>query len=150
MPNHALMGIYRETVFSPGQEREDTTIMDRAMEAMTLSGFQALTVLRAENIAIEGLHQKGPDGFLCSPACVLSMAQSNESLRLLEDLEKTGVRVINSVRSVRNCYRKPLIRSLLEAKVPLPRSRIMPVGELMNEVSFRSAEQVWIKRADVH
>jgi len=143
------MGVYREEVYSPGKIIQDSAIMDSAIAASTGAGFLGLAVLKAENMSrdiIDGM------GALTTnkPACVLTMAQSNDALVLLDRFEKNRIRVINSVRSVRNCYRKILFRCLRTAGIPLPRFQTFPTGALIEDIPFEMPKPYWIKRADVH
>ncbi len=134
-----LLGIYRERRFSPGKVREDAAILEAALDELSRLGHDVYL------LAPEALDGTAADG-----ACVLTMAQSATALGMLEELESRGTRVINSVASVRNCYRKPLIRLLTEAGLPMPRSRIMATPgkgeERYPEIPF----PCWIKRGDVH
>lgn len=140
MHSTGLIGVYREQIFSPGKVRQDAAIMDAALEGLALSGFPKAHTLRAETV----------EGFSIKAGVVLSMAQSERSLHVLESWEKSGTWIINSVQSVRNCYRKPLIHRLLAAGAPLPQSRIMAVRDVAEGLSFRCSERYWLKRGDVH
>jgi hypothetical protein len=135
-----LMGVYREQIFSPGKVLEDAAIMDAVLEELAPPGCRKTLVLRAEDL----------EDVSVRPGMVLSMAQSEHSLHVLEGWEKSGTRIFNSVESVRNCYRKTLIRRLLAAGVPLPPSRIMALDEVAHKVSFRFSDRYWLKRGDVH
>jgi glutathione synthase/RimK-type ligase-like ATP-grasp enzyme len=134
-----LLGVYREKVFSPGKVREDAAILDATLQALSRRGHRFRTV-EAEavgNLPID-----------CS--CVLTMAQSAHALEILEAQQKRGSRIINSITSVRNCYRGPLIRLLGDAGLPIPRGEIVATDEAEGRVSFRSGASFWLKRGDVH
>jgi glutathione synthase/RimK-type ligase-like ATP-grasp enzyme len=135
-----LLGIYREEIFSPGKIREDAAILDAALEK--LSGPAGI---RIQTSTFETLPSPPPGTSL-----VLSMAQSPRALSLLEGWETGGTRVVNSVRSVRNCYRKRLIRILQEAGLPIPGSRIVKLAEARSYPFFESGHTFWLKRGDVH
>jgi glutathione synthase/RimK-type ligase-like ATP-grasp enzyme len=134
-----LLGVYRERVFSPGKVREDAAILEAALIELSHRGHEFHLV------APEALDRTAADH-----ACVLTMAQSARALVMLEELESRGTKVINSVASVRNCFRKPLIRLLIEAGLPLPRSRIMATVGAEEEIYSEMAFPCWIKRGDVH
>ena len=89
-------------------------------------------------------------GDLPACTCVLTMAQSARALEILEAQQKRGVRIINSIASVRNSYRGPLIRLLEEAGLPIPRSEIVATEEAERRAFFEGADSCWLKRGDVH
>lgn len=134
-----VLGVYREKRFSPGKVEADAAVLDATLEELSYAGCQ----VRA--IAGESLSNT-----LAKPVAVLSMAQSEEALALLEEWSGGGVRVINSVHAIRNCYRKPLIRLLLESKLPIPASRIISLQEAVQEAMLASSGRFWLKRGDVH
>lgn len=134
-----VIGVYREKRFSPGKIRQDAAILDEAL------GLLPSFKYRIEALQIEDLGDMTP-----KPDLVLSMAQSAPALDFLERWHRQGVTVINSVQSVRNCYRKALIRRLRETGIPMPLSRIVRTASLMQEVRPVSGVGCWLKRGDVH
>ncbi len=135
----ALLGIYREKIFSPGKIQDDAAIMDAAVEELSRRGWEVCT-RPAESI----------DGSLPRPENVLSMAQSDRVLNTLKDWNRQGTRVINTVPSVLNCYRKPLIHFLSKAGICIPPSRVIAVEEAEEKISLHSSDGLWLKRGDVH
>jgi glutathione synthase/RimK-type ligase-like ATP-grasp enzyme len=134
-----VLGVYREKIFSPGKVTEDAAILDTTMVELSRAGY-ACSVMEGE--CLEDMTDR--------PAIVLSMAQSERSLALLEEWEKKGARVVNSVSSIRNTYRKPLIGLLEKARLPIPSSRILPLQQAAGCVSFDASVSYWLKRGDVH
>ena len=135
-----LFGVYREHVFSPGKVIEDAAILDATLLELSRKGHKT-HALRPESL----------DFHSSSPALVLSMAQSEVALNFLEGLRRHGAVIINSVQSVRNCYRKALICLLKETHLPIPESRIVSLDELENEKMVPgSSPRYWLKRGDVH
>jgi len=134
-----LLGVYREHRYSPGKIREDAAILDSALEALPLGQYETHTT-----------DPESLDRLVLSPACVLSMAQSDQALSILETWQKNGTRVINSARSVRNSYRTELFRILEHAGVPMPAGTIVPVAEVDKTISFIAPARYWLKRGDVH
>jgi glutathione synthase/RimK-type ligase-like ATP-grasp enzyme len=135
-----FVGVYREQLFSPGKVREDAAILDAALEKLSgTPGFRT----RSSSPETLASHSRGP-------SFVLSMAQSQAALSHLEQWEKEGTRVVNSVQAVRNCYRKPLIRILLQAGLPVPPSLIVPLAEIQGGPLFEEGKSYWLKRGDVH
>lgn len=136
-----IAGIYRESVFSPGKIQADAAILENAVAALG-PGWLARSILRAP----ETLEAFGS----FPPPFALIMAQSERALELLEKWEQSGTRVVNSVRAVRNCYRRPLIRILIEAGIPIPTSEMVSPQEV-KKISLRLASgPIWLKRGDVH
>jgi len=139
MSNMTVLGIYREQIFSPGKVRDDAAILDATLIELSCLGYEVLA-----------LQSEALDTLWTRPACTLTMAKSDRALKILEEWQKSGTRVINSTRSIRNCYRKPLIHLLEEGHFPLPLSQFLPLEEVEQEISFRSSTQYWLKRWDTH
>jgi len=139
MKSPAVLGIYREQVFSPGKIEADAAIMDAVLEELSLGGWQ-----------VRSAHAESIDGSLPRPENVLSMAQSDRVLNILDDWSRQGTRVVNSVLSVRNCYRKPLISLLASAGIGIPASRVYSVEDAGEEIPRRLRGRLWLKRGDVH
>jgi len=134
-----MLGVYREQIFSPGKIKEDAAILDATLDELFRQGH-AVCSLRAETLDIPSVQ----------PACALTMAQSDRALDILEIWQKKGIRIINSTLSVRQSYRKPLIRLLGEAGMPIPSTSIFPLEEVEQVISFPSLTPYWLKRGDVH
>ena len=134
-----LLGVYREQIFSPEKVREDSTILDATLLELSRQGYNTYA-LKAEELEAQHI----------MPGWVLSMAQSHRTLNILESWHKRGIRIINSVSSVRNCYRKPLIHLLAKSGIPLPPSKILPLEKVEESISFDSSARYWLKRGDVH
>ncbi len=134
-----LLGVYRERVFSPGKVREDAEILEATLAELSRRQYKASAV-EVENLG----------RFSQRPSCVLSMAQSAPALRILEGWQKKGTRIINSVSSVRNSYRKPLISLLADAHIPIPAGQVLPLEEAERRIPSRPVTSYWIKRGDVH
>ena len=134
-----VLGIYREQIFSPGKIENDAAIMDATVEELSRLGWEVRT-LRAESISSSAARSEK----------VLSMAQSDRVLNILKDWGRQGSKVINTVSSVRNCYRKPLTHLLSEAGICVPPSRVVTLEEAEEKISLRSSDGLWLKRGDVH
>lgn len=139
MDSISLLGVYREKIFSPGKISDDAAILDRTLAELSGTRYKAFT-RQAETL----------DNLSFRPFLVLSMAQSERALKVLDNWQKSGTRIINSVQSVHNCYRKPLIHLLKEAGIPIPPSQIVPLEGVEQNISLGSARGYWLKRADVH
>lgn len=139
MKSDLVLGIYREQVYSPGKIQDDAAILDATLRELSGMGH-AVEARRAES-----LNWCDP-----RPGVVLSMAQSMGVLGILEEWSRKGSRVINSVRSVRSCYRAPLLSMLLNSGVNMPRSRITRVKNVHEEIDWQRTGRLWFKRGDVH
>ncbi len=133
-----LLGIYRERVFSPGKVREDAAVLDAALLKLSAMGFNTRTC-GAESF----------DNSVQRPDIVLTMAQSDRVLSILHQWSKSGIRIINSVQSIRNCYRKLLVKKLAQSGLPFPAGYLVELGERAIEVGDIPG-RLWLKRGDVH
>jgi glutathione synthase/RimK-type ligase-like ATP-grasp enzyme len=139
MKPEVLLGIYRERIFSPGKIEDDAAIMDATLEELSRRGWK-----------VRSMHADSISSSFSRPSNALSMAQSGRVLNILEDWSKQGTRVMNTVASVLNCYRKPLIHLLSTAGVCIPSSRIVGTRDAEAEFSLQPGDGFWLKRGDVH
>lgn len=139
MRDVTLLGVYRERVFSPGKIREDAAILDATLTELSRTGYKTAVA-----------EPKDLERFSGRPAYVLGMAQSHRALDILENWQKQGTRIINSVSSIRNTYRKPLLSLLAKACLPIPSSQMMQVEEAERGIPFGASDSYWLKRGDVH
>ncbi len=134
-----VLGVYREKVFSPGKIADDAAILDRTLTQLSRMGYE-FSAIEAEKLTADRIGTR----------FILTMAQSTEALKVLEAQEEDDAVVINSVASVRGSYRKPLLRCLSDAGLPLPWSDVLATKEAGDGLSFRSGDCFWLKRGDVH
>jgi len=139
MRDMTLLGVYRESIFSPGKVREDAAILDATLTELSRTGYKT-AVAEARDL----------ERFSGRAALILTMAQSHRALDILESWQRRGKRIINSVSSVRNAYRKPLISLLAKAGLPLPSGQIIHLEEVERRISFGIPKSYWLKRGDVH
>lgn len=139
MSTPTVLGVYREQVFSPGKVQEDAAILDSTLAALSRVGHKVASV-RAEAL----------DASFERPGRVLSMAQSEKPLEILGEWQKLGTQVINSVESIRNCYRKPLTSLLTGAGVRMPLSRMITLEQAEQQIGLQLSRRIWLKRGDVH
>jgi len=137
-----ILGIYREEIFSPGKVQEDRAIMDKTLEKINKEGIN-VQVTAPENI---------PEKY--KPDLILSMAQSDKTLSTLKTWENNGIRIINSISSIKNCYRKNMIRLLKENNISIPKSWVYTLEMIENELLeiYQSGwiGTYWLKRGDFH
>lgn len=141
-----VLGIYREEKFSNRAVHADKAIMDEVLNSLRkkLPGAVAITVIRPEHISLNALDFNFD--------LVFSMAQDEAILKALDHLEERGTVVVNSARSIRNCYRGKLSELLSDEAFSYPRYIPLKVGhtpQLTQEV-FDSESGYWVKRGDYH
>ncbi len=134
-----LLGIYREQLYSPGKVQADAAVLDAVLSELSGMGF------KVESRRAEFLESSEP-----RPEIILAMAQSDRVLCILDRWGSEGSRVINSTQSIRNCYRKILMRMLADAGVPLPAGHLVEPGKAGTYDLGGLNERFWLKRGDVH
>ncbi len=139
MTQRPVIGVYRETIYSPGKVRADGAILDATLARLASANVRATAV---EPAGLETLSTR--------PELVLSMAQSGIILQFLEGWERQGTRVINTVRSNRNCHRKTLVSHLMKAGLPFPESEVVPLEGVEARICPGAFQTCWLKRGDVH
>ena len=137
MRRPALIGIYREQVFSPGKVQADADILDAALSRLSGMGFK-----------VESNRAEFLDHAMPTPEIVLTMAQSDRVLNILEQWNGEGSRIINTASSIRNCYRKSLMRMLSESDVPVAAGHMIELGNVDDLGNL--SNPFWLKRGDVH
>lgn len=137
-PARAVLAVYRASVYSPGKVEADAAILDGVCDRLAARGWG---VERVREEAIEG-H--------AAPSFALTMANSDDALRLMEDWEFAGARIMNRPEAIRNCYRHRMARMLLMNSVPFPQSVLVPTDLTAPPDDLDAEEGVWVKRGDVH
>lgn len=135
-----LAGIRRKTEFSPNHVVNDSAIIHATGDALRALGAEVV------------YYDEGtvtPDTL--AERVVFSMAQGPAGSATLAKVEDAGSLIINSPRSVMNCYRTSMVRLLPEAGIPFPESVIVPTdGAAAAARAVIPSAKVWIKRGDVH
>ncbi|MGV8074722.1 MAG: hypothetical protein AB2L11_09245 [Syntrophobacteraceae bacterium] len=139
MKHQKVFGIYREQIYSPGKIQDDAAVLDAALAELAAMGFETQSC-RGEFI----------ESNMVQPEIVLTMAQSDRVLNILDEWSRLGARVINSVQGVLNCYRYRLTPLLAKADVPVPRGFMVPIDEAEKELTRLLPAKTWLKRGDVH
>ncbi len=133
-------GISRKTEFSPNHVVNDLLIINQTADAVRALGAE-VTMYDEGLITPDSVKEK----------YVFSMAQGPTGSKTLLKIEDRGAHIINSPKSVMNCYRMNMVRLLPKAGIPFPRSVVVATDSDMNarDAGFTS-EKIWIKRGDVH
>lgn len=133
-------GISRKTEFSPNHVVNDMLIINRTADALRALGAE-VTMYDEGLITAESVREK----------FIFSMAQGPTGSKTLMKIEERGIPIINSPRSVMNCYRINMVKLVPAAGIPFPKSVIVATDSDINgrQAGF-SSEKLWIKRGDVH
>jgi glutathione synthase/RimK-type ligase-like ATP-grasp enzyme len=135
-----LAGILRKTEFSPNHVVNDSLIIHATGDVLREMGAE-VTYYDEGTVSPDTLREK----------VLFSMAQGPAGSATLAKIEDRGALIINSPRSVMNCYRTNMVRLLPEAGVPFPRSVVVSTGDgIRPREAGLTSPKVWIKRGDVH
>ena len=137
-----LIGLYRETEFSPGRHRSnDAVLLEQVAAALRESGASV------ELIGAEEAEARRPRA-----ALVFSMCQGPKALDFLMRWEQSGVRLVNSPRASLNTYRDRLPALMRVAGVPFPQTKLVATshGTDVARVLAEANGGVWLKRGNVH
>ena len=138
-----VLGVYRETEFSPGKVEADAAILDRVLDHLRARDVEVVTIQPDRFV------EAAPDDF----DLVLAMCQGERTLSKLAAVEKAGILVINSPRAIRACYRDQLGPALERAGVPTPAGVLVNTSTGIDPQSISRldlAAGVFIKRGDLH
>ena len=139
--NLKFVGVRRKTEFSPNHIENDLQIINRTAENLRGLGAQIEIIDEAD------LPSGSLDGNL-----IFSMAQGPAGTNALyRYTQNHRTLIINSPKSVANCYRVNMVKILPEAGIAFPQSIIIKtdaspcsdLDEIMNG-------KIWVKRGDVH
>ncbi len=139
-----ILGIYREKMYSNHAIEADRAILDEALDRLQrMLGAQAQITRVEPSQAVE---------MIIDHDLVLSMAQGFDILNLLEKVTAEGVRVINSVKAIRNCYRLALNTILGENtdEVLYPQTQMLATSKRLEKLPFALRSGAWLKRGDFH
>ncbi|MBF6567305.1 MAG: hypothetical protein IVW54_00345 [Candidatus Binataceae bacterium] len=136
-----VLGIYRESQFSPGKVDADAAILDAVLAALREKKLESSTVM-AERI---------DSHFDAKANLVLAMCQGEHALERLAHLEKTGALVINSALAIRNCYRDLMGAGLTRAGIPAPRGVLLDLSRPEPRLEgIDATHELYVKRGDLH
>jgi glutathione synthase/RimK-type ligase-like ATP-grasp enzyme len=137
-----LIGLYRETEFSPGRHRSNDALLLEGVAAALRNGGFAVDVMTAEEA----------EPALSRAALVFSMCQGPRALNQLLQWEQRGVRLVNSPRASLNTYRDHLPALMMRAGIPFPKTRLVDTRRIADaaQVLADARGGLWLKRGDVH
>ena len=132
-----IAGIRRSHHYSSNYTDKDSRIFNKTVQYLTEKGF-----------CVTEYSEKEFQNDTISENFIFSMARNPQSILRLKELEKEGKVVINSGEGVENCTRDKMISILLNHKIPIPKSYIVPTDV---NLAFRLEKKLyWIKRSDSH
>lgn len=133
-------GIRRKTEFSPNHVVNDLLIINQTAEALRELG--AGVSMYDEGMITHDTLREG---------LIFSMAQGPLGSMTLLTIEQRGAFIVNSPRSVMNCYRINMVKLLPQAGIPFPKSVVVATDSDVNgrDAGF-TGSKLWIKRGDVH
>ena len=135
-----LVGIYRETEYSPGRhESNDALLLEEVAERLRASG------LKVDLMTLPETDRAPNDARL-----VFSMCQGREALIRLAEWERNGVTVVNRPPAALNTHRDRLPAIMERAGVPFPRTQLFDTAKGPNGALLANGSGFWLKRGDVH
>ena len=136
-----LLGIHRETLYSPGRHTSnDAIILDSVADALREMKLDVRLV------TLEQAERCWQDATL-----IFSMCQGPEGLEQVRQWEKQGATIINQPEAARNTYRDRLFGILSRAGLEHPKSRLVSTApDVASLDDFVGASGVWVKRGKVH
>jgi glutathione synthase/RimK-type ligase-like ATP-grasp enzyme len=134
-----LTGIRRQASFSPNHVETDLAILRLTGAEIEKRGFSVSLIEESdlEKTTIES-------------SVVFNMCQGPAAIRQLQKVEEEGKLIINSPRSILNCYRYNMIRLLPQAGVKFPASYLVSTSDPKIPDEVDSFPGTWVKRGDVH
>ncbi|MGA9364947.1 MAG: hypothetical protein WBW16_11345 [Bacteroidota bacterium] len=134
-----LTGIRRNTSFSPNHVETDLAILRLTADEIEKRGFSVSLV---EESDLEGMNIESP--------VIFNMCQGPAAILQLQKIEEKGKLIINSPRSILNCYRYNMIQLLPRAGVKFPASFLVSTNDPKIPDEVDAFPGTWVKRGDVH
>jgi hypothetical protein len=142
-----LIGLYRETEYSPGRHRSnDAVLLEQVADHLRERRFDV------ELMTLDQAAATRPQA-----ALVFSMCQGPRALGLLMEWEKEGARLINSPSASLNTYRDRLPSLMRDSGIPFPSTKLVATSNGVDAAAelgvigaAGATGGVWLKRGDVH
>lgn len=140
MSQTKIVGVKRETKYSPNHVGNDGLIFSLTAQSLRNLGYEVEEYTEAEFI-MNNVGEK----------CIFNMARDKVTVQKLKELEKSGSLIINSSYGIENCTRGKMTRILLDNNIPHPKSLIIDIDEdPTSGLQEIGAKAYWIKRGDFH
>ncbi len=128
----------RAGAFSPNHIANDASILSNVAEQLRRRGCE-VNVYSEEQLNA---------GAVTEPV-VINMCREQRSLRVLGEMQRDGVTVVNSPAGIADCIRERQTRILIGSNIPFPESVITSTDVVIkDELKRRGIDKCWIKRAD--
>jgi glutathione synthase/RimK-type ligase-like ATP-grasp enzyme len=134
-----LTGIRRKTSFSPNHVETDLAILRLTAEEIEKRGYSVSLI---EESDLDGMNIESP--------VIFNMCQGPTAIAQLQKIEEQGKLIINSPRSILNCYRYNMIQLLPHAGVKFPASFLVSTSDPKIPDEVDAFPGTWVKRGDVH
>lgn len=136
--NNKILAIKRASKFSPNHIDNDAMILEKSAEALSNKGYE-VEVCSEEEILQKYNKQD----------TIFSMARSKKNLELLENLENDGVRILNSVESIKNCHRENMMAILSASSLKTPKNMTVYTSDYTFSKAIYSdfnTRVLWVKK----
>jgi hypothetical protein len=136
-----MVGILRDTAFSPGRHADNDRLILEATGR----------VLQNRGCTVEFMAEKDVGCESIDAEAIFSMCQGSRANRILEQIEATGILVINRPSAAENCHRARLHRVMgSDRGVLAPTVLVETKSEQGIPAALAGADSLWVKRGDVH
>jgi hypothetical protein len=131
-----LLGIYRETEFSPGRHRSNDALL---LEAIARD-------LRDQGCKVDLVPAPGGNGNGApgDVGLVFSMSQGRNSLLHLAEWERAGVRILNRPQAALNTHRDHLSTVMERAGIPFPKTVLVETTDGAGETLSANGSGLWL------
>jgi len=136
-----IYGIMRKNDFSPNHVNNDAAIYIAVCKQLALKGINVESYSEDKFLELTAFDEQP----------ILTMGRSKKLLVRLQELEKEGIRVINSAFAIENCFRVAMTEQLLAYGLSYPESTVLGTTEKVGNVFAQyGGPGIWIKRGDFH
>ncbi|MDD3064486.1 MAG: hypothetical protein PHX50_16990, partial [Massilibacteroides sp.] len=140
MTKITVAGICRRDKFSPNHIGNDAAIFNLTAEHLEKMG--CVVHKYTETDLILGNVKE---------TTIFNMVREWQSIHVLQQMEDTGCKVVNSAYGIENCTREKMTRLLIRNNIPHPCSLYLRTDEDPEEKLLASGfGNCWIKRGDFH
>ncbi|MBR1770073.1 MAG: NTP transferase domain-containing protein [Bacteroidales bacterium] len=137
-----ILSVLRKKEFSPNSEDKDQLILSSVSDNLRKYGYNVVCTKEED---LNGDSKLMKDTF----ACIISMARGEKAVSILEGFENKGTEIINSVLSIKNCFRQVQTEILKKNNIPIPKTIIVNTSEYLTDKFSQFTEGgFWIKRGD--
>lgn len=141
MKEMKFIGVRRGNQYSPNHIGNDAAIFNLTAEILKSKGCEIKDYSETE-------FQKAKID--SDTTLIFNMARDTKTISKLQQLEKNGIRIINSGFGIENCTREKMTRLILSNHIPHPQSIILPTDVHLPPEAKTLGSHCWIKRGDFH